>query len=296
MIAFVVAVTLTQASGYVRSRVDDADVRSQCLWWKERTNIIWNQNSQGTVTVAGDGEFEAVERSFASWQTQLTGCGNVTLTQGPRTSNRQVTYNEKGTNENVVLFRTRRCNELVDAADTCWTKNTCANTYDCWEHSQTAIGVTTSTYNPNTGEVVDADIELNDTRATSNRGFLFTVNDGLPCAAGLESQSCIATDIQNTMTHEVGHLLGLSHSTAVGSTMAADAKIGETNKRSIDRESLNFVCETYPKGQASQVCVLKVTTSSVGETPYGCGCGAGDALGLMVLATLGGLRRKRSWI
>lgn len=52
-------------------------------------------------------------------------------------------------------------------------------------------------------------------------------------------------DIQNAMTHEIGHMLGLGHSTDAEATMYSGAVIGETKKRTLDVDDRLGVGEIY---------------------------------------------------
>lgn len=47
------------------------------------------------------------------------------------------------------------------------------------------------------------------------------------------------------MTHEIGHLLGLSHCNITEATMYKDASIGETKKRSLDTDDKNGIATIY---------------------------------------------------
>jgi hypothetical protein len=89
-------------------------------------------------------------------------------------------------------------------------------------------------------------------------------------------------DVQNTMTHEFGHLHGLDHTSYAGSIMNTTARPGDTNKRTIDPATMDFVCkDAYPKGKPSHDCVA---------TPTGCAAAPGApllALGWLVLLLRG---------
>ena len=64
----------------------------------------------------------------------------------------------------------------------------------------------------------------------------------------------MATDVQNTMTHELGHALGFDHAEVSGSTMEATAPIGETRKRILDSGTAQGFCDIYPRGQPANPC------------------------------------------
>ena len=90
-------------------------------------------------------------------------------------------------------------------------------------------------------------------------------------------------DLRNTMTHEVGHFLGLSHSHLSASTMFARATQGETRKRVLSADAVEGMCGIYPRGEAVTTC---------GSQAEGCSTvGAPDTwLGIAALALL--LRRR----
>jgi hypothetical protein len=86
------------------------------------------------------------------------------------------------------------------------------------DYDDQAIALTLLFFDPDDGEIYDVDMELN---AGAGR---FIHCDG-ECGAG-------EIDLPSTLIHEVGHYLGLGHSTVQGSTMLARAD------RTLDRRSL----------------------------------------------------------
>ena len=194
-------------------------------------------------------------------------------------------------NTNVILFRPKSCTGTAPSSDACWKDSSCGNKYDCWEYSDATIALTTSTYDTHTGRVYDADVEFNAGR------FYFTTVDGPTCTRTppATQNSCAAYDIQNTMTHEAGHLIGLDHTDYPGSTMNPTAPLGEISKRTIDSGSHSFVCDTYPKGLPSQDCVVPpVTPALTPVTSGGCATtGPGLPTGAL-LCLLGLAVRRRS--
>jgi hypothetical protein len=83
------------------------------------------------------------------------------------------------------------------------------------DHSSAAIALTLMWHDTKTGEVYDTDMELN----LGAGKFSDCVSTS--CGAGM-------IDLQNTITHEAGHVLGLGHSTDPESTMAPQAR-GKTD-------------------------------------------------------------------
>jgi hypothetical protein len=249
--------TLLVLSQYTRSRVDGPN--SQCLWWAEQTQISFHQNEKGNPETPGETEFGAIKKAYDSWQTQMNTCGNLAISEGQRTNSRDVGYIENKDNMNVVLFRQKNCSDVAPKTDKCWTDDNCGNAFDCWQHIPGAIALTTTSFNKESGRILDSDIELN----TPN--FIFSAVDAPPCIAPNFLVTCVATDIQNTLTHEVGHLLGLSHTDIPGSTMAPRAPGGEISKRDLDSFSKQFVCDVYPKGKPSRTCKIVNAKAELGK-------------------------------
>ncbi len=274
------------ATQYVRSKTNDG---LHCFRWPvnagARGSVSFVQSAQGLPSV-GAGVFDAVSRSSQTWQAQLQACGNLDLVEGARSTSRAIGYLQGGPNENLTLFRTRACSAVVPSGDPCLAAGTCGNVYDCWDHADNIVALTTSSYVTSTGVLVDADVELNAATAFP------TIVDSPPCTVGSISTSCVANDVQNAMTHELGHFLGLAHAPDSSSTMYANEPLGETSKRVLDPGSKQFICDVYPAGHASNDCTL----DSGGSSTSGC-TSAPDAGGVTPLLALllGGLavRRRR---
>src|SRR5262249_17810827 len=190
-----------------------------------------------------------MERSLATWATAMNGCGNLSLRMGTRTATRTTGFDNRqgASNENVLLFRNRLCIDFVSPSDACYANGTCANTYDCWDYSAGTLAITLTTFNGRTGKLYDADLEMN---ASVHQ---FTTIDSPPCSTVGQS-GCVSTDVQNTVTHEFGHALGLDHSPDSRSTMFAGAELGEISKRVLDDGSVEFVCTVYPAGGPTLDC------------------------------------------
>lgn len=108
---------------------------------------------------------------------------------------------------------------------------------DAWVakgHSRTWIAITLIASNTETGEIVDADMEINDGR------FKFSVTDEVPPDH---------IDLIGTLTHEAGHFLGLDHSALPQATMYATYDIADpddlTAARTLDEDDRQGVCALY---------------------------------------------------
>ncbi len=246
-----------------------------CLFWNAR-QLAFATNDKGSHD-AGGGAFAAVSASFAAWT--ATGCSDIQFQDRGRTTSMEVGYSaQEPDRPTLVVWRETLCSSVAKASDPCWKSGSCANTYGCWDHDPGMIALTTTTFNHATGEVVHADIELN------GASFVFTAIDSPPCDKEepvSRPSSCVAVDVQNTLTHEVGHLLGLDHSLDTDATMFHTADLGETQKRDIDPDDAAGLCFIYPKSLATSTCL-----SPVAPTPKlaagGCqSASSGDAPALI---------------
>ncbi|MDH5672297.1 MAG: M10 family metallopeptidase domain-containing protein [Myxococcales bacterium] len=95
-----------------------------------------------------------------------------------------------------------------------------------------AIGLTSIHYNFKDGEILDSDIQINDS--------------GLPlaiCTPGDCQRGMI--DVRNVIVHEAGHFLGLGHSNDSEATMSFEASSGETKKRDLHADDVEGICAMY---------------------------------------------------
>jgi uncharacterized protein (TIGR03382 family) len=226
--------------------------RTFCVFWPGR-EFVYRLDAAGSARTPGDSEVSAIEAAVASWRAVSATCSDYTFRRGPDIQHPFVGYlKEGGENENLITFREQDCNDVVPPGDPCIATDTCGNLYSCWEHGGGILGLTTTTYSKVTGKIFDADIELN--AAGEGRGFLFTTVDSPPCE-GNRVSDCVVTDVQNTMTHELGHVVGLDHvPEQTGSTMEPSAFPGETHKRIIDVGSAAGFCDAYPRGLPPTQC------------------------------------------
>ncbi|MFA6034851.1 MAG: matrixin family metalloprotease, partial [Myxococcota bacterium] len=101
------------------------------------------------------------------------------------------------------------------------------------DYPKSALAITTNVFYDKTGEVVKSDIEVN------GEDYEWKV---------VEGPDKDHMDIQNTMTHEAGHVLGLGHSDDPNAVMYYSVKPGETSKRVLAQDDIDGVCAIYPKG------------------------------------------------
>jgi MYXO-CTERM domain-containing protein len=278
------------AFAYVRS----TNTNDLCIWWYPRGHGF-QIDVQGTPDVSNEASFAAIRKSFVTWSD--ASCTNLTFQDdGLSSGSRAVGYFPGQANSNLILFRTRSCSEVVPAGDPCLAAGGCSNTYDCWDHGDAAIATTTTTSVSSTGQIQDTDTEFNDAPQSDGRRFTFTANDGPPCSTPNQT-GCVLFDIQNTMTHEAGHSLGLAHSADSAAAMFATAPAGETSKRVLGADDLQGICAIYPLNAKTVTCAGDPDVLAA-QSSGGCGCshtqaGPGATLGVLIGLVAAHRRRRR---
>jgi hypothetical protein len=97
-------------------------------------------------------------------------------------------------------------------------------------YSSSLLAITSLTYDRQTGLIVDADIEINDWKHLFSAGPV-AIDD--------------RNDLENTLTHELGHFLGLDHSSDSDATMFGQAPDGEDKKRDLLQDDIDGICDLY---------------------------------------------------
>jgi hypothetical protein len=187
---------------------------------------------------------------------------NVTESDGP-TPTARFDY------RNNIIFRTLSWCAPTDGPGMC--------TYDA-----SALAITSVFVDKNTGEIRDGDIEVN------AKGFIWA---DLDINTSPQNQ-----DLQNALTHEMGHLIGLDHTcyiadlgapdpldnngnpvpdceaadaTVRATTMFASAIPGDTEKRTLAPDDIQAVCDIYPIADDPKRCPVE------DGPPASCRCGVG---------------------
>jgi hypothetical protein len=190
------------------------------LTWRAR-QVSWVLDSDLTGDIADKAATRAaIEASFQAWTD--VPCSDLAFVLAEVRGDVVAEAPDAGPFENVVTF-----------------------VASGWDYDRAIIALTTTTFDDR-GQIKDADIELND------QHFEFFV-DGKACAPAVGRM-----DLRNTLTHEVGHVLGLDHP-PIGpayedATMYASAPPCETIKRSLADDDMAGLCAIYPIGAANQPC------------------------------------------
>jgi len=185
------------------------------LYWRARRVEV--RIAYGSCVDAPESAVRAsVLQAMTEWSTAGTGCADMSLVEGRAlTGGGAFATNLDGGDpdgENRLVWR-----------QTAWPRD------DAGE----VIALTTLVYDRATGAIVDADIDVN------GEDYYFTTTD---------DAGTVVTDVQNTVTHELGHLLGLGHSDVADATMYGSSDPGETSKRELDGDDVAAVCTVYPYG------------------------------------------------
>lgn len=252
----------------------------------------------------------AVRRSLPTWGNatragDASPCTAARIVDGGDTASIVTGY--FGQNDtNLIVWRRGLCSKVAPASDDCLSNLDCSSKYGCWDDVTNPdlkiIALTTATYSTSTGEMFDADMELQDWDGSAGSlsspinplgnldGWYFTCVDppggpGPPLAACPSDASspsstctcadygqsnCIFMDVQNTVTHELGHVLGLAHPNPyTGATMSATAPPGETSKRVLTPSDVNGICTIYPVGYTPSNACVKTGNQGTFTAPDG---------------------------
>lgn len=123
-----------------------------------------------------------------------------------------------GPNANIIIFRDQGWPYLDDPKD-----------------ERETLALTTITFLSDTGDIVDADIEVNSANVALSVG-----------------DTNISNDLQAILTHEAGHFFGLSHSKEPNATMNKmyNVNAGDATFRTLSADDRNGMCDIYPPGDA----------------------------------------------
>jgi len=199
------------------------------LFWKNSC-VSYSVQRSASRQVAFEDAANSTSKAFTKWTgsscpTEGMGRSRVSIDVrdlGP-VDCAEVNYNQSGGNQNVIVFR-----------DDKWTHSDSSNT----------LALTTVTFNPETGEIYDADMEVN------THDQRVTLTDPVPPDG---------YDFASIMTHETGHFLGLAHSGDNRATMYANYTPGATAMRNLTSDDVAGICTIYRPDGTRAVLDSKVT-------------------------------------
>ena len=208
------------ASSYCRTMSEPVSanyVPAKGACWNKGVPLFWNnlcvgysvQKDASTQISLADAT-SAVSRAFGSWESvECPAHISIKATNLGPVECHEVRYNSSGPNQNVIMFD-----------DTSWPHSDSSNT----------LALTTVTFNSATGEIYDADIEINTFQQHLSTGDI----------------SKSGYDFDSIITHEVGHFLGLAHSPDTTATMFAHYTPGTISMRTLAPDDIAGICNVYP--------------------------------------------------
>lgn len=201
--ALIVAVVLVAAASTAWAFVRSRTAAGVGVHWTSGCAFV-TPDSAGTPDIPSDQVFATVQKSIANWTSAVGSQAYLKLMYQPPAA---LEAHLDGIN--TVKFRTDRWCHPNDAQQ----NNVC--------YSSAAAGITTVFFvqdgSDKAGDILDADIELNDIN------FTFAI---LPTTNMPRSGTSLA-DLENTLTHELGHLQGLDH-TCTDAATPPQEYVGDT--------------------------------------------------------------------
>jgi len=206
--------------------VDGCWAEGKPLYWK-RDCVQYYVNRRASEQVALREAQKALSEAFGAWASAACKGGSASfrpIDMGPTDINR-VEYRVGETNQNVIMFRDDRWPYGPEKAD--------------------LLALTTITYVPETGRIVDADMEIN-----TSAEIRMAVGDDVPVGE---------YDLLSVITHDSGHFLGLAHTEDPRAVMAPKLEAGTDSKRILTSDDVSGICAGFPAN--------KVRVTGDGEIP-----------------------------
>lgn len=219
----------TQAHAYCRAascpekdepgRICDPASTDDCgtplLWARPCVgfNVQRDASEQATLSQA-EGLFT---KAFEAWMNAACPGGHpgIRASYTGSVACATVEYNTDKANANLIVFRDEE-----------------------WPHSGAGVlAMTTVTFSRSTGEIYDADIEVN----TALHDFAV-------------AETAIGVDLLSVATHEAGHFFGLAHSADPDATMFAVYTPGTISQRTLEADDVAGICDAYPANASPGEC------------------------------------------
>jgi len=247
---------LAYPPGFVRTGPTKA---GHYLRW-ESGCVFVTVDAAGTTAIPGDQEFAIIDAAINTWNndTVNASCSYLkVINEGKKSL--EVNIKDK---INLIKFRDPPL----------WGRPAVGDD-PARMYSPQAAGITTAVYidqasSPRDGAIVDADIEING------------VNFAISANGVSNSEQACHSELQNTLTHELGHLHGLEHPCLAGgdpprfddmgnpvpscssalpprildATMYNFQDCGETKKEMLSPDEINAMCRIYPVSMDPKAC------------------------------------------
>ncbi len=236
------------------------------LAWQSRCTSISLSSEAPPTTLSMDQVRGVFQRSIATWTSVDCGGAPTGLSVDVLADTNlcsSASHNRGGHNVHSVMFiadgwsTTRRLDPLAYAVTFVW-------------------------HNADTGEIYDGDMLINNARGP------YTICDETSCPLGM-------VDLENIVTHEMGHYFGVAHTQDLNTdaTMFAQAPPGERAKRTLEEDDMMAICSIYPSGSLSAACDNTPRGGlALDCQPHNCGCatpGLPNSSRPLSLASLAGM-------
>jgi hypothetical protein len=230
VVGFLGSLGIRDASAYCRTTTCDPEAqdcavgadgcsrRGQSLYWPDAcVTYAVQRNGSPLRGISAFETDQVLQAAFQAWlSVDCSGAGHPSIGVIPLggVSCDEVEFNPPvagraiAPNANIVTFRD-----------------------DQWPYpdERYVIARTSLTFDPNTGAIFDADIEINSFRNE------FSI-----------SETQISNDLQSVLTHELGHFLGLDHTLVPNATMLADYELSNLGARTLSSDDQAGICSIYP--------------------------------------------------
>lgn len=272
-LAAILATAARPAAAYVRY----TSTSGKMFKWAQSCVFVtaYPKDLEGMMTEAEI--LSDVDASAATWSNVGDAC---TYLQINVASSGDPTPRATNDGHNNVIFRHDN-----------WCKLTATGACDSSvSYDPAALALTSVSASTSTGLIKDADIEVN--------AFHFQWAD-LVVHPDQRGPGMSIHDLQNAVTHEMGHLIGLDHTCylqppapldnngvpipdcadaspdVLATTMFPSANPGDIDKRTLAPDDQQAVCDIYPATQDPMTC----TPVMMSSTLQGCSCTTGGAAG-----------------
>lgn len=250
--AFAVLAISSNATAFCRMTTEGGAQIGDAACVEEGAPLEWTNpclsyaiDSRGSQWMSSEDVEEAVDLAFETWENADCGGSPPNLIFKPLQPStcKRAEYNCGG-NVNTIAFLDPWKDECSDPESPGYDSN--------------AFAVTIVWHDKKTGEILDADMMINDQTATR-------FNAGGPYANCPET-GCTGNDadLGSIVTHEAGHFIGIGHCNpidiqdpddpCVQATMFASAERESVNKRTLAPDDIAAVCTIYPPGDLDQSC------------------------------------------
>jgi hypothetical protein len=235
-------------------------------WGSSCVSFDVQQEGSPLRGISYEAAHDAIRAGFQEWLNADCGGGvgpGIKISDFGPVECREAEYNQDAANANVFMFR-----------DDGWPY---ANAID-------TLALTTLIFNADSGEIYDADVEVNTFESEMS----------------IDGSAHGAIHFPSVITHEIGHFLGLSHSDVDYSTMRPSYAPGNTGMATIEQDDVDGICAALPPNRetAADSCEPRhgfSTQCAVPETScrMAPGTAPGTASAALLLVGLSSLLKRR---